>query len=163
MTYPGSACIDLSILDFAGPVLLQQLLRAMENTLAPRSRAVTFAVLSLLVRLVACQSSVFSLWYSRRSYERSRGEMITMLYEKMLSRQIIGESALSDISKPSDEEVESAIPDSNTVIERQGTAGAVYSTFRRFGRSLKRAIWPGPSQQAQKQPASIGKIYNLMR
>ncbi|KAI4254106.1 MAG: hypothetical protein L6R42_007327, partial [Xanthoria sp. 1 TBL-2021] len=141
--------------NFAGPVLLQQLLRTMENTLAPRSRAVTFAVLSLLVRLVACQSSVFSLWYSRRSYERSRGEMITMLYEKTLSRQIIGESALSNISKPSDEEVESAIPDSNTVIERQGTAGAVYSTFRRFGRSLKRAIWPGPLQQAQKQPASI--------
>ncbi|KAL8849605.1 MAG: hypothetical protein Q9221_005433 [Calogaya cf. arnoldii] len=129
----------------------------MENTLAPRSRAVTFAVLSLLVRLVACQSSVFSLWYSRRSYERSRGEMITMLYEKTLSRQIIGEAAMS-----ADEETDPALPDFDAAIGPQGTAKTVYGTFRRFGGYLRRTIWPGSSYQAQKQPASIGKIYNLM-
>lgn len=89
--------------------------------------------------------------------------MITMLYEKTLSRQIIGESALSDTSKPPDEEIDSAVRDSNTVKEPQGTARVVYKTFRKFGQSLRRCIWPGSSHQAQKQPASIGKIFNLMR
>ena len=51
----------------------------MEDPLAPRTSAVTFAILALLVRLVAAQSGVFSLWFCRRCYERSRGEMITML------------------------------------------------------------------------------------
>ncbi len=86
-----------------------------------------------------------------------------MLYEKTLSRQIIGESALSDTSKPSDDEIDSAVRDSNTVKGPRGTARVVYKTFRRFGQSLKRVVWPGSSPQAQKQPASIGKIFNLMR
>lgn len=71
------------------PVLLQQLLMAMENPLALKSAAITYAFLSLTVRLVACQSDVLNLWYSRRAYERSRGEMIMMLYEKTLARKIV--------------------------------------------------------------------------
>ena len=162
--YPSDhACIDLTVADFAGPVLLQQLLRAMENTLAPRSQAVTFAVLSLLVRLIARQSSVFSLWYSRRSYERSRGEMITMLYEKTLSRQIVGESALSDTLKPSDQEPDPTISDSDAVSEPQGAAKAALKAVQKFGRSLKTFVCSTSPRQSQKQPASIGKIYNLMR
>ncbi|KAL9000171.1 MAG: hypothetical protein Q9169_001073 [Polycauliona sp. 2 TL-2023] len=156
-------CIDLLVLDFAGPVLLQQLLRSMEDTSAPRSRAVTFAVLSLLVRLVACQSSVFSLWYSRRSYERSRGEMITMLYEKTLSRQIIGESALPNIATTSDAEIENSMTGSDAPKEPQASPRTIYGTFRKFDSALRRVLWPRPSRQTQKQSASIGKIYNLMR
>ena len=162
--YPSDpACIDSTAPDFAEPVLLQQLLRAMQNTLAPRSRAVTFAVLSLLVRLVACQSSVFSLWYSRRSYERSRGEMITMLYEKTLSRQIVGESALSDSLKPSGEEPNHAISDSDVAIESQGAAKTTLKKVRKSGRSLRSLVWSRSPSQLKRQPASIGKIYNLMR
>jgi ABC-type multidrug transport system fused ATPase/permease subunit len=71
------------------PILLQQLLKSMENPTAPRSAAVTYAFLTLTVRLVASQSDVLNLWYSRRAYERSRGEMITMLYEKTLTRKIV--------------------------------------------------------------------------
>lgn len=71
------------------PVLLQQLLQSMEDLAAPRSAAITYAFLTLIARLVASQSDVLNLWYSRRAYERSRGEMITMLYEKTLTRKII--------------------------------------------------------------------------
>jgi ABC-type multidrug transport system fused ATPase/permease subunit len=70
------------------PVLLQQLLRSMEDPSAPQSAAITYAILSLIFRLVASQSAVFNLWFSRRSYERSRGELITMLSEKTLSRKM---------------------------------------------------------------------------
>ena len=154
---------DVSALDFAGPVLLQQLLRAMEDSFAPRTRAVTFAALSLLVRLVACQSSVFSLWYSRRSYERSRGEMITMLYEKTLSRKIIGESALSDVPTRPDGDVSATTPDPDAVTSPQTPHRVAFEAFKKIGRKLARAIWKRPSPDCQRQPASVGKIYNLMR
>ncbi|KAF7503016.1 hypothetical protein GJ744_004723 [Endocarpon pusillum] len=76
--------------DYSTPVLLQQLLRSMEDVHAPRRAAVIYAVLSLIARLIADQTAVFSLWYSRRCFERSRGEMIMMLYEKMLMRKVVG-------------------------------------------------------------------------
>lgn len=66
-------------------VLLKQLLSALG---AQNLRvAVAYAALALLVRLIAAQSAVFSLWFSRRCYERSRGEMITMIYEKTIRRK----------------------------------------------------------------------------
>ncbi|KAL8682945.1 MAG: hypothetical protein Q9186_001024 [Xanthomendoza sp. 1 TL-2023] len=117
--------------NFAGPILLQQLLRAMEDVHAPRSRAVTFAIISLFVRLVACQSSVFSLWYSRRSYERSRGEMITMLYEKTLARKIIGESVLSNMPKSSGDEDGHTRLETDALTKPTGSSRAAYEAVRR--------------------------------
>jgi ABC-type multidrug transport system fused ATPase/permease subunit len=76
--------------DLSVPIVLQQLLRSMEDPKAPRSAAITYAVLSLLARLFSAQIGVLSLWNGRRAYERSRGEMITMLYDKTLSRKILG-------------------------------------------------------------------------
>ncbi|KAL9130175.1 MAG: hypothetical protein Q9217_001569 [Psora testacea] len=105
-----------SLAKFAAPALLQQLLRSREDLNAPRKATLVYAILSLTVRLVACQSSVFSLWYGRRCYERSRGEMITMLHEKVLSRKIISATSQMEESSP-----------------------------------------------PEKQPASMGKILNLMR
>jgi hypothetical protein len=88
-----SAILANRDLDFSAPVFLQKILQSMDNPQAPRSAALTYAILSLIVRLVATQSSVFSLWYGRRCYERSRGEMITMLYEKTLSRKVVSISS----------------------------------------------------------------------
>lgn len=144
---------DAHVLDFAGPVLLQQLLRAMEDVFAPRSKAITFAALSLLVRLIACQSSVFSLWFSRRCYERSRGEMITMLYEKTLTRKLIGESALSH-------KVDTSVngQTSDAPATRFGL-----KVVKRVANALGKRIWRQSSGEKVEQSASIGKIYNLMR
>ena len=71
------------------PALLQQLLRSMKDTAVTTRASVVYASIALVVRLISCQSSVFSTWYGRRCYERGRGEMITMLHEKALSRKII--------------------------------------------------------------------------
>ncbi|KAL9104794.1 MAG: hypothetical protein Q9163_000292 [Psora crenata] len=101
---------------FATPALLQQVLRSMEDQNAPQRATIVYALLSLTVRMIGCQSSVFSLWYGRRCYERSRGEMITMLHEKVLSRKIIGVSSQTE-----------------------------------------------QSDLSERQPASTGKILNLMR
>lgn len=72
------------------PVLLQLLLRSMEGDATPVRAAIVYALIALIIRLGGAQSSVFSTWYGRRSYERCRGELITMLHEKVLSRTIIG-------------------------------------------------------------------------
>ncbi|KAL8936626.1 MAG: hypothetical protein Q9216_004827 [Gyalolechia sp. 2 TL-2023] len=146
--------------NFAGPVLLQQLLRAMEDGSAPRSKAVNFAIVSLLVRLVSCQSSVFSLWYSRRSYERSRGEMITMLYEKTLSRKIIGDTVVSEKPASINADDDTIGLDGNTGPGGRKAPNKLIGSLRKISRFLTRK---SSAPEEVKQAASIGKIYNLMR
>jgi ABC-type multidrug transport system fused ATPase/permease subunit len=78
--------------------LLKQLLGAVERDggmgkTAGLVVAVRYAALILVARLIAAQSGVFSLWYQRRCYERSRGEMITMIYEKTLRRKAFAEAS----------------------------------------------------------------------
>ena len=59
----------------------------MENPLSPKRVALTYALIILALRLVEAQAEVFNTWFGRRCYERSRGEMILMVYEKALSRK----------------------------------------------------------------------------
>lgn len=68
-------------------VLLKQLLAALEGERPNRQVAVVYAVFILVLRLISAQSGIFNLWFCRRAYERSRGEMITMIYEKTLLRK----------------------------------------------------------------------------
>ena len=143
----------------SGPVLLQQLLRAMEDPLAPRNNAVTYAVLSLLVRLVACQSSVFSLWFCRRCYERSRGEMITMLYEKTLARKIIGAS--TDL-----EAAEKLKADNANASKQQKASSYLRVAWDNVSSVASLFFYCGRGKETKKEikvPASMGKILNLMR
>jgi hypothetical protein len=107
----------------------------MEDLHAPRRAAVVYAVLSLIARLIAGQSAVFSLWFSRRSFERSRGEMITMLYEKMLTRKVVG---LLEKSPGEDSEV---------VVE------STAKNTRKYDQKGNQ----------EEQSASMGKVLNLMR
>jgi len=93
-------CIDIIVLsllalleliaNYSVPLMLQQLLTSMENLKAESESAIFWSAAIMVARLVAAQSAVFSLWFGRRCYERSRGEMITMLYEKTLNRKILG-------------------------------------------------------------------------
>ncbi|KAK4172619.1 hypothetical protein QBC36DRAFT_362228, partial [Triangularia setosa] len=69
------------------PVLLKQLLGALSSSPPDKRTAMIYAGLTLFGRLVKAQSSVFNVWFCRRNYERSRGEMITMIYEKTLRRK----------------------------------------------------------------------------
>ncbi|KAF3766151.1 P-loop containing nucleoside triphosphate hydrolase protein [Cryphonectria parasitica EP155] len=68
-------------------VFLKELLTALEGENANRRVAVVYGVFILLVRLIGAQSGIFNLWFCRRAYERCRGELITMIYEKTLRRK----------------------------------------------------------------------------
>lgn len=125
----------------------------MEVSHAFPSEAIIYAVLRLVVRLIGAQSYALGLWFSRRSYERSRGEMITMLYEKTLSRKIIGAHAQ-----------QAEMPEEN-----------IGGSLQEFTKSKvhPRILWsrlsgwmsgpPHPENKVLKQPASMGKILNLMQ
>lgn len=129
----------------------------MENPEAPRRAAFTYASLSLIVRLVAAQSAVFTLWYGRRCYERSRGEMITMLYEKTLSRKVVSISTEARL-----EENAGIVVDADDELAAQSplrkVLGIAFAPLRScLGRSKR------PKTSNGKDLATMGKILNLMR
>ena len=131
----------------------------MESSDTRRNAAIIYAVLSLLVRLVASQCSVFNLWFSRRCYERSRGEMITMLYEKTLSRKII-----SPLTQPQSVVCPDEMDHGRPSIKAKGLKSQLAGIWRGLHGatgSLFHAVDDGP-RQSQK-PASMGKILNMMR
>lgn len=68
-------------------IFLKQLLLALESEIPNRKAAMIYGVFILMGRLISAQSGLFSLWFCRRAYERCRGELITMIYEKTLMRK----------------------------------------------------------------------------
>lgn len=148
--------------DLCAPVLLQQLLRSMESSEICRSAATIYAVLSLLVRLIACQSSVFNVWFSRRCYERSRGEMITMLYEKTLSRKIVSTAPQQQEVGEPDGTNDGGPPTEKQRLRYQlayiweGLRGTIGVIRKQFGTTNERS-------DESKKSASMGKILNMMR
>ncbi|KAL6246636.1 hypothetical protein RBB50_006875 [Rhinocladiella similis] len=163
------------VTNYSAPIILQSLLKAMEGVRAEKQPAVTSALLILVVRFVAAQSAVFSLWFQRRCYERSRGEMITMLYEKTLHRKILG-------GLPQDKEKNSGhVPQAETGSSCNGSPDAVPETeslldghtksvqgVMQRARNALSGFWSfltlkRTSIVDKKPPASMGKILNLMR
>ena len=156
---------DLTMItDYALPSLLQQLLRSLDDPHSPPCDAVTYAVLSLIARLIASQSAVFSVWYSRRCYERSRGEMIIMLFEKTLSRKVIGNHPASQKSTLGEAQTGDTTHD--TEPGRMNTIRPLTKVVASIKTKIKIISKLHPQSRAfqgAKQPASIGKILNLMR
>lgn len=138
---------------FSTPVLLQQLLQAMQDPTKPKRVPLTYAILALALRLVAAQSQVLNLWYGRRCYERSRGEMVMMVYEKALSRKnILGTHVESEQKQSNGEEPD---PTLDEVEASPTTKPSLWSCF----------LFPKrkPHAKKPKEAATLGKIFNLLR
>jgi hypothetical protein len=159
------------VANYSAPILLQQLLKAMGNLKYEIKPAITFALLILVAELISAQSSVFSLWFGRRAYERSRGEMITMLFEKTLNRKIVATiKDENENDENSNEGTDSGnTPNENGSNETQGLLNGhdnkvdekqtfLSKVLKPFRRSKK----PTPMTE-DNAPASMGKILNLMR
>lgn len=150
------------------PVLLQRLLASMNDPLSPRNATITYAVISLALRLISAQSFVFNLWYQRRAYERSRGEMVTMLYEKTLNRKILGVKQESQEGRSNG--VSHNGTNGHTNGEANGTSNQSKSHHSRLIEILLNAVSRLRSlfsrrdaKKKEEEPASMGKILNLMR
>lgn len=161
--------LDLIIITFLGlietaanlsnPALLQRLLQSIEKGLDHRNESFLYALATLSVRLVACQSGVFLLWFSRRAYERSRGEMLTAVYAKTLARKSFGlRTDLDEVPQ----ENGGAEPDEDTPLlggkPKKSRWVRLLETLR-----LRSPKAPSKAKGASEQPASMGKILNLMR
>jgi hypothetical protein len=144
----------------------------MNDRSSPRSATITYAFLSLVVRLISAQSGVFTLWYSRRAYERSRGEMITMLYEKTLNRKILGAKQEPKKERDADGAVNGEA-DANGNGHQNGQAEGTTASGKQGLKASASRIWnlfrpaffgkPKAKVQDEKPAASMGKILNLMR
>ncbi|KAI8938441.1 hypothetical protein NX059_004334 [Plenodomus lindquistii] len=150
------------------PILLQRVLASMSDKKAPTSATITYAVLGLILRLVSAQLGVFNLWYQRRAYERSRGEMITMLYEKTLKRKILG--AKQEVKEePTDNHPNGDAPSMDTGdasplpdINKKAPSNWLVKAIASLPRMLVMRSKEEPKKE-EKQAASMGKILNLMR
>lgn len=109
--------------------------------------ALVYAMLSLVLRLIAAQSQVFNLWYGRRCYERSRGEMMMMVYEKALVRKNLFEQGADDKSTEGEQQ-EGEEPD------KSSKKSWLWSLL---------TLWRSSRKEKSKAPVSMGKIFNLLR
>ncbi|KAJ5769828.1 uncharacterized protein N7511_001879 [Penicillium nucicola] len=147
------------ICEFSTPVLLQQLLQAMSDPRRPKRVPLTYALLSFALRLVAAQSQVLLLWYGRRCYERSRGEMIMMVYEKALSRKnVVG---LMVEGKPEDLNGEANEAGDETSLQEEQTSPTKEGTSF-WQRLIKKRVKKDEPKKS-KEATSLGKIFNLLR
>ena len=142
----------------------------MRDPESPRSATITYALFGVALRLTSAQCGVFTLWYSRRAYERSRGEMITMLYEKTLNRKIQGAKQPKEES-PLNEDATIEVnghAQENGADEANGSAGRGKNR-KRFLPDIRAKIRNMFKRRAkttskpEDDAASMGKILNLMR
>lgn len=159
----------LTIVALLTPVVLQQLLASMKNPESPGRATITYAFISLILRLISAQSNVFNLWYQRRAYERSRGEMITMLYEKTLNRKILGakqDSAEEKVNGHTDEGTNGVTNGEANGSHKSKKSWPRYlqSALQAFTARLRSLFGKKKAKDTKKEDsASMGKILNLMR
>ncbi|KAL4894390.1 ABC transporter [Aspergillus ambiguus] len=146
-----SISIVQMLCDFSTPILLQQLLQAMQDPKLSNRVALTYAILSLVLRLVAAQSQVLNIWYGRRCYERSRGEMIMMVYEKALSRKNVFDQQIHEKVGEPENDAEDGNDVNDTRNSRQRNWCGLFSRRSKHG------------GDKVKETASMGKIFNLLR
>jgi ABC-type multidrug transport system fused ATPase/permease subunit len=141
-------------------------MRDMTEDRSTISATITYAVLSVALRLLAAQLGVFNLWYQRRAYERSRGELITMLYEKTLNRKILG------AKQESKERESNGHTEGHGAAQLNGDRNDTDESSKAepkswFTRTLifTRSLFSRKPKEAEKEKvaASMGKILNLMR
>lgn len=173
------AVLETSV-DLTEPLLLKQLLAALSSKEPNVRAAVVYAGVTLFARLVQAQSGVFSLWFQRRNYERSRGELITMIHEKTLRRKAFTfPSDLALPQEPAEQSPSEGISTSTTLTD-DGSSNdddadsdtTPRSNLQKFKRLVHRGYTklnppkPEPIQTPsapQQGPASTGKILNLLR
>ncbi|RMZ89641.1 hypothetical protein DV736_g3124, partial [Chaetothyriales sp. CBS 134916] len=153
---------------YSTPILLQQLLKAMDLIKFDKMPAIKWATIIVLIQSAAAETDLIMLWFQRRIYERSRGEMITMVHEKTLNRKIIGESHGSDEDKEEDTKAKSNgtanRPQEEPVrIDGKPEPKPISGLSKMWERFVGFFASKKLVKENRHQPASLGKILNIMR
>lgn len=154
--------------NLSAPLLLQGLLVSIEKGYDYRTESKLWALAMLVLRLISTQSGVFSLWFGRRAYERSRGEMITMVYAKTLARKSSGQQ-MEDGEDHQENDIEydnegagTDADEGTPLLGRQPKTSRLKQLLE-FLRLHKAKPSKKTKSQPLQQPATMGKILNLMK
>ncbi|KAI0533578.1 ABC transporter [Xylaria digitata] len=153
----------------SAPLLLQRLLISIERGPDHLAESILWALAMLVLRLLSTQSGVFSLWFGRRAYERSRGEMITMVYAKTLSRKSYGQRVEDGehaqenglVNGHDNEGAGVGVDEETPLLGRQPEPSRFKRIFGVF--KSRKAIPSKKTKNPSNQPATMGKILNLMK
>jgi ABC-type multidrug transport system fused ATPase/permease subunit len=142
----------------ASPILLHQLLLIMEAPERDNRAALVYATLTFAVRTIDAQNAMLTLWFERRCYERSRGELIMMIYEKVLRRKVI-------VSKDKENDSSANGVTDGSAQDSQGANGSAdkkpAGPVSKW--NLLKRVFAGPAVAKSKGPASTGQVLNLVR
>ncbi|KAI1428285.1 ABC transporter [Xylaria sp. FL1777] len=157
--------------NLSAPLLLQCLLISIEKGSKYRAESIFWALAMLVLRLVSTQSGVFSLWFGRRAYERSRGEMITMVYAKTLARKSYGQQVEAGEHTQEDghengleydnDGVSPQVDEETPLLGRQPEPSRLKRLFGFL--KFQKATPLKKTKGISEQPATMGKILNLMK
>ncbi|KAK5989685.1 ATP-binding cassette transporter abc4-like protein [Cladobotryum mycophilum] len=128
--------------------LTSKLYAALDSNNPSEANFWCFFMLSLDVARQVCKTT--SSWYSRKAYERSRGETFIALFSKLLTRAVPG----SDMTEKGPEEDHDGV-----LVEVAESQNRVKRFFSRLCGRRRRAVKIAP----QAQPASNAKVVNLVR
>jgi ABC-type multidrug transport system fused ATPase/permease subunit len=142
--------------EFASPLLLQQLLKVMESEARRKQVAMIYALLLWGARAVAAQTSMLAMWYGRRCYERSRGEMIMMVYDKALSRKAVIGLDKKEVAETSEANTGNGAAN-GTADKPKKKESPVYKLFKELLTGRK------STEPTVEGPASTGKVLNIVR
>lgn len=92
----GSVCSLVSaVLSYSSPYILNKILKVLDSNSIPdgsnradmRATAFKLAFLALVLNIIKAFIEVFRQFHGRRAYERSRGILITMVFDKATKRK----------------------------------------------------------------------------
>ena len=87
-----------------------------------------------------------------------------MLYEKTLSRKLVGETVTPTAAHPGEADLDNNVDEADGLLsQRKARIKSMWHPVTQFADSLGKSIRRRFSREKAEQPASIGKIYNLMR
>ncbi|KAH9906597.1 ABC transporter type 1, transmembrane domain-containing protein [Fomitopsis serialis] len=116
-----------AVFGFVPPYALQEILSALANpSPASTQRAYFWAIMTFLANLSFAQVDLYQNWYTRRCYERTRGQLFCALHYKALRRRDVG-------GKTSHNDKEDDNADLGRIVNlMQGDAYAVANRFWQF-------------------------------
>ncbi|KAK3398342.1 hypothetical protein B0T20DRAFT_453118 [Sordaria brevicollis] len=154
-----------TLAELSEPILLKQLLYSLMSETSSKRTALIYTSLILIARLLKAQSGVFKIWYERRNYERSRGEMITMIHDKTLRRKAFTiavepptPTSQTTLLGEEDHNVDDLDTEDSKLNRLQGLKAWAQGIYR--GAKQSSGL---PSRKENEAPASTGKILNLLR
>jgi ABC-type multidrug transport system fused ATPase/permease subunit len=166
-------------------MLLQQLLKSMESLSSDKGTVLMWASMILGRGLLEAHISSLSMWYSRRCFERTRGELIMSIYEKVALRKMIvgnekqkksqstavpkvdeGENGLESVPKTINGNASKPVENLNGESKRATPKPKTSSPHRLSAKMklLKELIWATRETTAKATGyASSGQVLNLIR